>query len=75
MSIIIKDLFVISPLRKGKQINVTLSANANHLESQYPIVEGETRARQEISGYQLVIPIVVHGDAAGIAQHLPLATC
>lgn len=50
--------------KKGVQINVTLSANPSHLESVYPIVEGEVRAKQEIYGPKAVIPIIVHGDAA-----------
>jgi 2-oxoglutarate dehydrogenase E1 component len=54
--------------KKGKQINVTLSANASHLESQYPIVEGEARAKQEVSGKKGAIPIAIHGDAALAGQ-------
>ncbi len=50
--------------KKGKIIHVTLAANASHLESVDPIVEGQARAKQEVSGKKEIIPILVHGDAA-----------
>ncbi len=54
--------------KKGKTVFVTLSANPSHLEAVDPVVEGHTRARQEIKGKKEVIPILIHGDAALAGQ-------
>ena len=56
------------PTKKGKQIGVTLSANPSHLESVDPVVEGQTRAKQEIQGHDSALPILVHGDASVAGQ-------
>jgi len=52
----------------GKKIAITLPPNPSHLESIYPIVEGQVRARQFINHDELertkIVPILIHGDAA-----------
>lgn len=50
--------------KSGKQLFVTLSANPSHLEAVGPVVEGHTRARQDIKGKKEVLPILIHGDAS-----------
>ena len=50
-----------------------LAANPSHLEAVNPIVEGRARARQRILNDQhrkLVLPILIHGDAAFAGQGL-----
>lgn len=58
--------------KKGKKIQVILSANPSHLESVDPVVEGGARAIQEQKkgkAHQMdVVPILVHGDAAVAGQ-------
>lgn len=60
------------PTPSGKAIKITLVANASHLESVDPIVEGIARAKQEIKGGKLqrreIVPLLVHGDAAVSGQ-------
>ncbi len=48
-------------------VRVVLAPNASHLESVNPIVEGIARARQHhfgTDGTELVLPVLLHGDAA-----------
>lgn len=48
-------------------VRVVLAPNASHLESVNPIVEGIARARQDqygTDGTRLVLPVLLHGDAA-----------
>jgi 2-oxoglutarate dehydrogenase E1 component len=47
---------------------VTLTANPSHLEAVDPVVEGETRAKQEMKGKKGVIPLLIHGDASVAGQ-------
>ncbi|MGH2510641.1 MAG: thiamine pyrophosphate-dependent enzyme, partial [Ktedonobacteraceae bacterium] len=54
--------------KKGDQVSVLLSANPSHLEAVDPVVEGQTRARQQLCGRKEVIPILVHGDASVAGQ-------
>ena len=49
-------------------VNVTLSANPSHLEAVDSVVEGITRAKQELLGRKEVIPILIHGDASVAGQ-------
>lgn len=57
------------PLKSGKTIKVILEANPSHLESVDPIVEGKTRARQQLKkNVKGVLPVIVHGDAAVAGQ-------
>ena len=55
----------------GGEVHLALSFNPSHLEIVAPVVEGSVRARQErredATG-DLVVPIVLHGDAAFAGQ-------
>jgi 2-oxoglutarate dehydrogenase E1 component len=59
-------------LASGAEIEIRLSSNPSHLEAVDPVVEGQARARQRIRGdtehRRNVLPLLVHGDAAFIAQ-------
>ncbi|MEU6171266.1 multifunctional oxoglutarate decarboxylase/oxoglutarate dehydrogenase thiamine pyrophosphate-binding subunit/dihydrolipoyllysine-residue succinyltransferase subunit [Streptantibioticus parmotrematis] len=56
----------------GEQINVSLAANPSHLETVDPVVEGISRAKQDIIGKAgtdfTVLPVQLHGDAAFAGQ-------
>jgi 2-oxoglutarate dehydrogenase E1 component len=55
----------------GTTIDIELAANPSHLEAVDPVVEGITRARQELRGEgadDLVMPLLIHGDAAFSGQ-------
>ncbi|MFL5329981.1 MAG: 2-oxoglutarate dehydrogenase E1 component [Gemmataceae bacterium] len=55
----------------GHQVHLSLSPNPSHLESVHPVVEGRTRAKQEMFGdkeRRRGVPLVIHGDAAFPAQ-------
>ncbi|HUS61534.1 MAG TPA: thiamine pyrophosphate-dependent enzyme, partial [Acidimicrobiales bacterium] len=54
----------------GKDITVVLAANPSHLEAVDPVVEGMTRALQDLSRQFTypVLPVLVHGDAAFAGQ-------
>ncbi|MGB5376513.1 2-oxoglutarate dehydrogenase E1 component [Muriicola sp.] len=61
----------------GNKISMNIAPNPSHLETVGAVVEGITRAKQELyfpDDYSKVLPIVVHGDAAiagqGIAYEL-----
>jgi 2-oxoglutarate dehydrogenase E1 component len=54
--------------KKGETIAITLSANPSHLEAVDPVVEGQTRAKQELKGHKTVMPILIHGDASVAGQ-------
>lgn len=55
----------------GKSVHVALCANPSHLEAVNPVVEGKTRAKQEL-GVQgrtdRTIPVLIHGEAALAGQ-------
>jgi len=59
-------------LRSGQEINITLASNPSHLEAVDPVVEGMTRAKQDLinSGNQTekIVPVLIHGDAAFAGQ-------
>jgi 2-oxoglutarate dehydrogenase E1 component len=61
----------------GGEVHLALSFNPSHLEIVSPVVEGSVRARQErrldASG-DLVVPIVLHGDAAFAGQGVVMET-
>src|SRR5438034_1260248 len=65
-------------LASGAEIEIRLSANPSHLEAVDPVVEGNARARQRIRGdtehRRKVLPLLVHGDAAFIAQGIVAET-
>ncbi|MFI0434242.1 MAG: 2-oxoglutarate dehydrogenase E1 component [Parachlamydiaceae bacterium] len=56
----------------GKRIKLTVPPNPSHLESIYPVVEGQTYAKQFLADDEekrsLVIPLLIHGDAAFSGQ-------
>ena len=55
----------------GASIKVSLSANPSHLEAVNPVLEGITRAKQDVldRGEEFpVLPILLHGDAAFAGQ-------
>ncbi|SHI93497.1 2-oxoglutarate dehydrogenase E1 component [Malonomonas rubra DSM 5091] len=54
-----------------RNIHISLASNPSHLEAVDPVVEGKCRARQERlkgDGEQLVLPLLIHGDAAFAGQ-------
>ena len=61
----------------GGELHLALSFNPSHLEIVSPVVEGSVRARQERrhddSG-DLVVPIIIHGDAAFAGQGVVMET-
>ena len=55
----------------GAQMKLSLASNPSHLEAVDPIVEGMARAKQKLLGDKnrsLVIPVLLHGDAAFAGQ-------
>src|ERR671919_771001 len=65
-------------LASGADVEIRLSSNPSHLEAVDPVVEGQARARQRIRGdtecRHKVLPLLVHGDAAFIAQGIVAET-
>ena len=55
-----------------REVRVLLLNNPSHLESVNPVVEGFARARQDIlaggNGEKIVLPLLIHGDAAFAGQ-------
>jgi 2-oxoglutarate decarboxylase len=67
--------------KSGKSVTVTLSPNPSHLEFVDPVVEGRARAdqssrkRRELShDPTVVLPVLVHGDAAFPGQGIVAET-
>jgi 2-oxoglutarate dehydrogenase E1 component len=55
----------------GGNVHVALAFNPSHLEIVDPVVEGSVRARQDRRGDaagKLVLPVLIHGDAAMAGQ-------
>lgn len=55
----------------GQMINMNIAPNPSHLETVGAVVEGITRAKQDLhypDDFSKVLPIVVHGDAAIAGQ-------
>jgi 2-oxoglutarate dehydrogenase E1 component len=55
----------------GGPVHLALAFNPSHLEIVGPVVEGGVRARQDRhgeDGTDLVLPVLVHGDAAFVGQ-------
>jgi len=62
---------------RGNRIHVSLTPNPSHLEVVDPVVEGRTRAKQELFGdteRKRGIPLLIHGDAAFAGQGLVAET-
>ncbi|HSD74357.1 MAG TPA: 2-oxoglutarate dehydrogenase E1 component, partial [Steroidobacteraceae bacterium] len=61
----------------GGNVHVALAFNPSHLEVVDPVVEGSVRARQERCGDalgSLILPVLVHGDAAFAGQGVVMET-
>ena len=63
------------PLRSGKTVRVTLAPNPSHLEFVNPVILGMARTQQYVKRNgdserdpSLVVPILIHGDAAFAAE-------
>jgi len=58
-------------------VRISLASNPSHLEAVNPVVEGKSRARQdrlEGDGEQLIMPLLIHGDAAFAGQGMVTET-
>lgn len=54
-----------------REVRIELASNPSHLEAVNPVVLGQCRARQDLAGdrkRKLVVPFLIHGDAAFAAQ-------
>ncbi len=59
------------------QVRISLASNPSHLEAVNPVVEGKARARQDRldgDGEQLIMPLLIHGDAAFAGQGMVAET-
>lgn len=57
--------------RNGEELAVVLASNPSHLEAVDPVVEGMTRAKQDLLGGDAddkILPLLLHGDAAFAGQ-------
>ena len=57
--------------REGETLGVVLASNPSHLEAVDPVVEGMARAKQGVIGplgHKVVMPVLLHGDAAFAGQ-------
>ncbi len=55
----------------GGPVHLTLAFNPSHLEIINPVVEGSVKARQDRAGEEgvsIVVPVLIHGDAAFAGQ-------
>ncbi|MGF1642185.1 MAG: 2-oxoglutarate dehydrogenase E1 component [Thiotrichales bacterium] len=55
----------------GESVRLSLAFNPSHLEIVGPVVEGGVRARQDRhagDARDLIVPVIIHGDAAFIGQ-------
>ena len=60
-----------------RTVRMLLASNPSHLEAVDPVVEGIARARQEKlreGGRKLVVPVLIHGDAAFCGQGVVFET-
>lgn len=70
--------------KAGREIRIELSCNPSHLEFVNPVVEGMARGRQDDirngdqrpreEAYDLVLPVLLHGDAAFAGQGIVMET-
>ncbi len=61
----------------GGPIHLTLAFNPSHLEIINPVVEGSVKARQDrhgIGGIDVIVPVLIHGDAAFAGQGIVMET-
>ncbi len=64
-------------MTSGGEVHMALAFNPSHLEIVAPVVEGSVRARQSRRGDRqgdMVLPIIVHGDAAFAGQGVVMET-
>ncbi len=64
-------------MTRGGEVHLAMAFNPSHLEIASPVVEGSVRARQDRRNDKtgdLVVPIVVHGDAAFAGQGVVMET-
>src|SRR5438270_615370 len=57
--------------RSGRELPLTLASNPSHLEAVDPVVEGMTRAKQDLLNEREAFPVLallIHGDAAFAGQ-------
>jgi multifunctional 2-oxoglutarate metabolism enzyme len=61
--------------REGNQLAIVLASNPSHLEAVDPVVEGMTRAKQDLlqdageeNPWNRILPVLLHGDAAFAGQ-------
>ena len=69
--------FSTNVMTPGGEMHLALAFNPSHLEIVAPVVEGSVRARQdrrEDPNGDLVVPIIVHGDAAFAGQGVVMET-
>jgi 2-oxoglutarate dehydrogenase E1 component len=63
---------------KGNKLHISLTPNPSHLEAVNPVVEGRVRAKQHLLNDRdrrtLVMPLLIHGDAAVAGQGLVAET-
>jgi len=63
--------------RDGRKVHIHLVSNPSHLEAVDPVAMGRSRAKQiraGAHGRELVLPIVIHGDAAFAGQGIAAET-
>ncbi len=53
---------------EGTVVDVHLSPNPSHLEAIYPVLQGKTKAWQNLFGPNTALSIVLHGEAAFAGQ-------
>ncbi|MEM1071855.1 MAG: 2-oxoglutarate dehydrogenase E1 component [Planctomycetota bacterium] len=61
----------------GRNMRLAMASNPSHLEAVDPVVLGRTRAKQRLRGdsdRELVVPVLIHGDAAIAGQGI-VAEC
>ncbi len=61
----------------GGEVHLAMAFNPSHLEIVSPVVEGSVRARQDRRGDEkgdLVLPLLIHGDAAFAGQGVVMET-
>ncbi|HTH50484.1 MAG TPA: thiamine pyrophosphate-dependent enzyme, partial [Pyrinomonadaceae bacterium] len=70
--------------KAGKEVAIKLASNPSHLEAVNPVVEGMSRARQDElrngdamtreEANALIMPVLIHGDAAFAGQGVVMET-